>query len=551
MNKFRKMITMITAVVALTFTAVASPVYYTIFHALEDDSMERFNAGGSATLSVSLNGGESYATVSSFSFNKYGRAAAWIFPLNYVDGDAWIRLAATFNESDKGQPVDTVVISTVSEFLDSLDPYRGSSWVTYAPVYVSYELQPNIVDIAVADGRFTTLVEAVKKAGLVDALSGEGPLTVFAPTDDAFANLLTALDITAEELLDNPDLADILLYHVVGAALDGDAVAAESHIETLLEKDVDVEVVGDDLFINSAKVILGNIEASNGIIHVIDAVLLPPTLPSIPEIAVADGRFTTLVAALGETGLDEALSGEGPFTVFAPTDEAFGILLGELGISAEQLLGSEDLSEVLLYHVVNGRLKAEDVIQEDSLTTLLGKDVEVNVTEDGVFINNSEILITDIKAENGIIHVIDTVLVPEELPNIVEVAEGAGNFTVLLGALQLTGLDEALEGEGPFTVFAPTDEAFARLPSWLLNFLIDNPKYLERVLLYHVVAGDLDSGDVLSESRLSTLLGQQVHIRNWYGNVYINWSKLIGADIKASNGTVHVIDRVLIPSLWY
>ncbi len=377
---------------------------------------------------------------------------------------------------------------------------------------------------------------------MAETLSVDGPFTVFAPTDDAFA----ALGLTDEELLALPNLKEILLYHVLPGALNGDAVAAEEKLETLLGKDVEVSVVdGTNLFINSSKVIIGNIEAANGIIHVIDAVLLPPTLPNIVEIAVSDDRFETLVAALVETGLDGALTNEGPFTVFAPTDDAFEAL----GIPAADLLADPELANILLYHVVGDRLKAEDVAGLERITTLLGEDLKVNVTEDGVFINDSKVIIANIKAENGIIHVIDAVLVPEEMPDIVDIAIGAGSFNTLVGALEATGLDEVLRGDGPFTVFAPTDEAFDALPRWLLKFLVNNPKYLEQVLLYHVVAGDLDASEVLAQPSLETVQGRDVKTRLKGDDVYINNAKVIAPNIEAENGTIHVIDRVLIP--WF
>jgi len=549
MNKYRKILATMAAFVAVTLGAVASPVYYTIFHALDEETMEVFKDGGHGSLSVSTDGGETYKGISNFRFDRYGRGLARVYPLNRVSPEAMVKLEAAFNESDKGQPLETVVESTVGEFLDSLMPYKKWSWLTYAPVYVSYESLPDIVDTAVAAGSFNILVQAVQTAGLEDALRSEGPFTVFAPTDEAFTNLLVALELSPEELLADEGLADVLLYHVVSGALDGSAVAAETHIETLLGKDVDVTFDGTNLFINSSQVVLGNIEASNGIIHVIDAVLLPPTLPTIPEVADEAGIFTTLVAALQETGLDAALTNEGPFTVFAPTDAAFSNLLSALDITAEQLLADPDLPNVLLYHVVDGRLKAEDVVAVERLKTLLGNNVKVNVTDDGVFINDSKIIVTDIKAENGIIHVIDAVLVPEEMPNIVEIADGAGRFETLVGALQATGLDEVLAGEGPYTVFAPTDEAFEKLPGWLLHFLVNHPKYLEQILLYHVVPGDLDAAEVIDAGSLQTANGRSVKARVKGESVYINRAKVIEANIEAANGTIHVIDHVLIP--WF
>lgn len=545
MKKYSKMLAVMMAMVAATLGAMASPVYYTILHALEEDTMEVFTAGGQGSLSISQDGGESFKTISRFNFDSYGRGFARVYPLNKIPTDSPVKLVASFNEGVNGQPVDTVVETTAGEFLDSLMPYRRWSWLTYAPVYVSYENLPTIAEIATDDGRFTILLAAVGKAGLTSALTDEGDLTVFAPTDAAFINLLAELPLSAEELLASPDLANILFYHIVGASLDGDAVAAETHIETLLGVDVDVSIVDGELFINDSKVIIPNLKASNGIIHVIDAVLLPPVQSNIVEIAAGDDRFETLVLALQETGLDDALTNAGPFTVFAPTDDAFAAL----GIPAADLLADPELANILLYHVADGRLKAEDVVALERITTKMGKDVKVNVTDEGVFINDSKIIIQDIKASNGIIHVIDMVLIPEDMPNIVDIAVGDGGFKTLVGVLEATGLDEVLRGAGPYTVFAPTDEAFEALPKWLLNFLVNNPKYLKQVLLYHVVPGDLDASEVLSQGSLGTVQGGTVRARVKDGEVYINSSKVIAPNIEAENGTIHVIDRVLIP--WF
>ena len=188
----------------------------------------------------------------------------------------------------------------------------------------------DIVDTAVADGRFTTLVAAVQAAELVDTLKGEGPFTVFAPTDDAFAALPEG---TLDSLLlpeNKQALTDILLYHVVSGKVMAADVTALTSATTVLGKDVTVKVDMGNVYINEAQVVITDIATSNGVIHVINAVLLPPAdeaameeKNTIVDIAVADGRFTTLVAALTAADLVETLSGEGPFTVFAPTDDAF------------------------------------------------------------------------------------------------------------------------------------------------------------------------------------------------------------------------------------
>ncbi|WP_345324497.1 fasciclin domain-containing protein [Candidatus Villigracilis proximus] len=279
----------------------------------------------------------------------------------------------------------------------------------------------DIVDTAVADGRFTTLVAAVGAAELVDTLKGEGPFTVFAPTDDAFAALPAG---TVDELLkpeNKQQLTDILLYHVVSGKVMAADVTALTSATTVLGKDVAIKVDMGNVYINEAKVIITDIETSNGVIHVIDAVLLPPAedaameTNTIVDIAVADGRFTTLVAALGAAELVETLSGEGPFTVFAPTDDAFAAL--PAGTLDSLLLpeNKQQLTDILLYHVVSGKVMAADVVTLTSATTVLGKDVTITVKDGNVFLSDTvQVIITDIEASNGVIHVIDAVLLPPQ-----------------------------------------------------------------------------------------------------------------------------------------
>ncbi len=275
----------------------------------------------------------------------------------------------------------------------------------------------DIVDTAVADGRFTTLAAALGAADLIDTLKGEGPFTVFAPTDDAFAALPAG---TVESLLlpeNKQALTDILLYHVVsGKVMAADVTMLES-ATTVLGKDVKITVEDGKVFVNESEVIITDIETSNGVIHVIDAVLLPPTEESntIVDVAVADGRFTTLVAAVEAAGLVETLSGEGPFTVFAPTDDAFAALPAG---TVENLLLPENkqaLTDILLYHVVSGKVMAADVVNLTSATTVLGKDLTITVKDGKVFLNDTvEVIITDVEASNGVIHVIDAVLLPPQ-----------------------------------------------------------------------------------------------------------------------------------------
>ena len=401
----------------------------------------------------------------------------------------------------------------------------------------------DIVDIAVEDGRFTTLAAALQAAGLVETLKGEGPFTVFAPTDEAFAKLPEG---TVEALLaDIPALTDILLYHVAeGRQFAADVVKLDK-IATAQGKSATISLMDGAAKIDGAQIVLTDILAANGVIHVIDSVILPPK--DIVETAVADGRFTTLVAAVQAAGLVDTLKSEGPFTVFAPTDDAFAKL--PEGTVAELLKPEnlESLQNILLYHVVPGSVKAEQVVTLENAETALGPKVSIKVEEGKVFVNDAEVIITDIQTYNGVIHVIDSVILPPK--DIVDIAVADGRFTTLTAALEAAGLVETLKGTGPFTVFAPTDDAFAKLPAGTVEELLKPEKLeaLKNILLYHVVEGRVRADAVVSLESAKTVLGQDLVIKIEDGKVYINDAQVIITDIEALNGVIHVIDTVLLP----
>jgi uncharacterized surface protein with fasciclin (FAS1) repeats len=279
---------------------------------------------------------------------------------------------------------------------------------------------------------------------------------------------------------------------------------------------------------------------------------------SIVDVAVGAGSFTTLVTAVQEAGLVETLSSDGPFTVFAPTDDAFAAL--PEGLLDTVLADSELLTQILTYHVVSGAVLAADVVTLDSATTLQGEDVAIVVEGDAVMVNDASVIQTDIEASNGIIHVIDAVLLPPsvvdamaedaeagEMGDIVATAEAAGSFTTLLTAVEAAGLTETLMGEGPYTVFAPTDEAFAAVDEETLNGLLADPEALAQVLLYHVVAGAVPAADVVTLDSATTVQGADVEIVVDGDAVTVNGANVIQTDIQTSNGIIHVIDAVLLP----
>ncbi|MGD9690193.1 MAG: fasciclin domain-containing protein [Phycisphaerales bacterium] len=275
-----------------------------------------------------------------------------------------------------------------------------------------------IVEVAQEAGTFKTLVAAVQAAGLVETLSGKGPFTVFAPTDEAFAKIgkKTLDDLLKPENRDQ--LKAILTYHVVagsvnkGAALKvaqagGGAATVNGQRAGLMVKDGSLLVAG-------AKVVAADVEASNGVIHVIDTVIMPATA-DLAETAMKAGKFNTLVAAAKAAGLVEALKGSDPLTVFAPTDEAFAKL--PAGILAKLLKpeNKEALKSILLYHIAQGRVYSDQVLKQGELATLQGGKLMPMLEGSQARVNRSTIISTDIDARNGVIHVIDAVLLPEGL----------------------------------------------------------------------------------------------------------------------------------------
>jgi uncharacterized surface protein with fasciclin (FAS1) repeats len=282
----------------------------------------------------------------------------------------------------------------------------------------------SIVDIAANDGRFTTLVAAVQAAGLVEALEG-GEWTVFAPTDAAFAKL----DLNAENIADafsQEELQDILLYHVLeGSVSSAEAKTLVGDVTMANGERAGLKVFEGDLYVNDdAKVIIPDIAASNGVIHVVDNVILGPWPKepaaeesaepaggsTIVDIAVSDGRFTTLVAAVQAAGLVEALQG-GEWTVFAPTDAAFA----KLDLNAENIadtFSQEELQDILLYHVLEGSVSsAEAKTMLGDVTMANGERAGLKFFEGSLYVNDdARVIIPDIVASNGVIHVVDTVI---------------------------------------------------------------------------------------------------------------------------------------------
>lgn len=435
----------------------------------------------------------------------------------------------------------------------------------------------NIVETALATADLSSLVSALQKADesanndLISALSGDGPFTVFAPTNAAFADLLAQLDgfdslddFNTEQLQDL--LATILTYHVISgtAALSTDLSDGQS-LTTLQGSALTVSTqggvfIGDDTD-TDAQVSLADIEASNGVVHVVNKVLLPQAvldeladilLVSITDLALGNENLENLVAALTAANgdLPSVLQGDGPFTVLAPTDEAFetfldGAALGDIPV--------EVLTNVLLNHVLNGELYSQDLIGLGSgysntlATGAGGENMSIFFdTSDGVTFNGVSTVDTpDVKALNGVVHVVDAVI---GLPNIVDHAVANPNLTSLVGALtdggNTTFTDLLSDEEEVFTVFAPVNSGFAA-------FTNPNGNDINAILSNHVVVGAAAFSSGLSNSYVNTAATfdmdepLSLYINTDDGVSLNGMSNVAIADIVATNGVIHAVDMVI------
>jgi len=463
-------------------------------------------------------------------------------------------------------------------------------------------------------GIHDSLVAALVHADLVTALQGDGPFTVFAPTDDAFAAAgidLTTFD-TDEE---NATLVDILTYHVYAGSVEAAQVTDGMTATMLNGDDATFTVTNESVMIGDATVTMADVMASNGIIHVIDKVLMPPAdLVDIPTVAQGTGIHDSLVAAVIQAELLSTLQGEGPFTVFAPTDDAFAAAGVDL-VALDNDEGKAALTNILLYHVVSGTVPSSAVTDGLVAAAVNGDDLTFTVG-DGVMVNDANVILADVMASNGIIHVIDKVLIPpvpvteadgDVCYNIYThtIAAGASfdecmayayyenyemngqtftgcynlathTFTMvsqaeceaymwtpavdiamtaqatsihnsLVAALVQAELVSTLQGDGPFTVFAPTDDAFAEAGIDLTALDNDEGKVLlTDILLYHVVSGAVPSSAVTDGLAAAAVNGDDLTFSVGEG-VMVNDANVILADVPASNGVIHVIDKVLMP----
>jgi len=462
--------------------------------------------------------------------------------------------------------VKLLLIVLTLAFLQGCNDDDDDKKIVVTPPTVS---QSTIVDVAVNAGNFTTLVAALQATGLDDTLADTSKsYTVFAPTDDAFA--LLGEDTINALLADTDKLSKILTYHVVEGSVDAEAAIglAGTTVTTVNGQKIALSLSGETLLVNTSSVTNADVAADNGIIHIVDAVLMPseenqpaPT-SNIIETAQQDGNFTTLLAALEATNLTSVLSdSSSEFTVFAPTDAAFEAI-GEKMLNT--LLANPDvLASILKQHVLAAKVDSVTAMSLNgkSAETVQGNQqaITINSETNTLTFGGANITMTDINTTNGFIHVIDAVVVgdielPQSYGTLADVATSNGNFTTLLAALNATGLDSLVaDPTNTFTVFAPTDAAFAALGQDTIDALLADTDTLKNILQYHLIADakvlqDAAVSVATSENNKTTMANGDMAALSYVDSaLFINDAAVTAANVTADNGVIHVLNKVLMP----
>ena len=409
----------------------------------------------------------------------------------------------------------------------------------------------NIVEIAQGTASLSTLVDALVAADLTDALSGDGPFTVFAPSNDAFAKLDPDV---LNNIISNPALLTSLLqYHVAGADLPSNRL--NGTVQTLLSGQTLEAVNAGGVTINgTSNVTTADVIASNGIIHVIDEVLIPEDFyaQTLAQIVAGSDNHKILLSALAKPELSGLLAAANDptqdLTVFAPTDDAFTAVLGVLGKESIYDIPVQLLNEIVSYHILGSAVTSDQLTNGDVETILPGESVTVDIT-DGVKINNANVTAADLKAVNGVAHVVDAVLLPSyvaySVGTIAETVLFEKDFTILAGALRKADLLETVATTDNLTVFAPDNAGF--VAAGITNLDDYTAEELSPILTYHVLGAVVKAADLPASGIAETLNGENIYL-GYLNNqrVLINGlTEIKAVDIEKSNGVIHVIDRTL------
>jgi uncharacterized surface protein with fasciclin (FAS1) repeats len=426
----------------------------------------------------------------------------------------------------------------------------------------------NLNEIVAGNGSFSLLNTAVTRAGAGSILTGSEELTLFAPNNDAFI----ASGFFSNDAVNGADatfLTDLLTYHltsgrVMSGSLNNGNVNTRNTGKnfTVNISSNTIQLTGLGYAANTSNVIIKDVTAANGMFHVLNRIIFPNTV-TIASLITNNGEFDILEKALNRAGLLATFGGTNAMTLFAPTDAAFIKYLNVTNeanaIAAIDGINTTQLGNILSYHGLNTRVASSDIptAVNNPVNTLLATNGTIYTTKNanGVFINGAKVLYADIQANNGLFHIVDEVLSPA-IGNLIQTAQADANLSFLVAALTRasqgsTNLNNVLATTNPLTIFAPTNTAFMNAGyTNIATIEAADPDALANILKYHVIdarafSSSLKDGDekssLLSGNKFKVAISGGVQILDAKGNT----AKVSKANIVATNGVVHVIDKVL------
>ncbi|KAL0973113.1 hypothetical protein UPYG_G00199140 [Umbra pygmaea] len=394
-----------------------------------------------------------------------------------------------------------------------------------------------IQEIVDVEEDLTTLSEVASTSGLLDMLGKPGHYTLFAPTNSAFEKL--GSDVM-QRLMDDKDVLQALLkYHMLSSVQCSEGIMSGQTFETLEGHNIEIGCDGDSLTVNGIKMVLKkDILTTNGVIHLIDQVLMPDSAKQVMElVSTSQSTFGDMVS---EIGLSSTMQADEEYTLLALDNSIFTDNLMSLDQS--------DLKEILANHIVKQKFTLGMLYNGQRLETIGGKFLRVFIYRTAVCIENSCLVRGSKEGSNGALHLIRTLLKPAET-SMFQILTDNGGFKIFLSLMEAAGLTDLLKQEGDFTLFAPKDEAFAGINERDLSLLKGNLNALRTILLYHFsngvfIGGGLETGVT---NLLKSLQGNNLRVLHANSTVRVNSVEVPEHDVMATNGVIHHVKSLLYP----
>ncbi|XP_047450822.1 periostin, osteoblast specific factor b isoform X4 [Mugil cephalus] len=393
----------------------------------------------------------------------------------------------------------------------------------------------NVLDV---DDDLTTLSDLVQTAGLAEKLGEPGHYTLFAPTNDAFDKLDSDM---LERFQSNKDVLKALLsYHLLNSVQCSEAIMAGSSHETLEGHNIEIGCDGESLTVNGIKMVLKkDIVTSNGVIHLIDQVLIPDSAKQVTELlGTSQSTFGDMVS---ELGLSAAMRPGIEYSFLAPHNAVF--------TDEVMSIDQSDLKLILENHIFKNKIVLREMYNGQMLETIAGKFLRVFIYRTAMCIENACLIRGSKEGSNGALHLTRTLLKPAE-QSMFEILTENGGFKIFLSLMEAAGLTDLLRQQGAFTLFAPSDKAFAGLSERDMNLLKSDINALRTILLYHVTNG-IFIGDGLEPgvtNLFKSLQGSNLKVMLANNTVQVNSLQVPQSDAMATNGVIHFVNQVLYPA---